>query len=116
MSLLGMPNELHDLRAAYAMHLERAEAILGMAERTEDALHAMEARYPRDTALPELVARLGRLDADVRTDAARDKAKGARDWMDAKYGSSPQAQGLRREAAVASDPAPSAAAEAPTLR
>jgi len=116
MSLLGMRNELHDLRAAYAIHPERAEAILGMAERTEDALLAMEARYPRDTALPELVARLGRLYADVRTDAAREKAKSARDWMYVKYGSSPQAEGLRREAAVASDPASSAAAAAPTLR
>lgn len=115
MSMLGMRNELHDLRAAYAAHPERAEAVLGMARRTEDAVRAMEARYPRDTALPRLVYGLARLYSEVQTDEAREKAKATTDWMLVKYGSSPQANDLRREMTVATDLAP-AAAPPSTLR
>lgn len=86
MSILGIRNQLRDLRVRLAYSPERGADVLGSATMVEDALRDWEHKYPGDPWLAKSVYQLTSLYASIHTAEGRQRASHTLEWLLARYG------------------------------
>jgi hypothetical protein len=94
MSIFGIRNKLSDLAVTVAGHPEQANACLGMAVRTEDAIRDWEAKYPHDSWIPKSIFTLYQVYALTQLPEGLNRAAAAAVWLRTKYADSTYATKL----------------------